>query len=89
MKKKIEQIVEQLDEEIMEKDYSPLTKEDYDFISVELSKINNYMPTHLMTPFWTYKNTIENSKEPQPCGCKSSGHHWMRCINVLREYIKK
>jgi len=76
-------------ESIIEIDYSPLTFDEYTFLEKELKQITSYMPNHLMTKFWNFKNKIEGNNETQPCSCKSSGHHWKKCIDVLKGYIKK
>lgn len=70
-----------------EKDFSPLTKEEFEYLESELLKIKSYMPNELMTPFWGYKNRIQKTNESQPCSCKSSSGHWIRCINILRDFV--
>lgn len=68
-------------------DYFPLTNEEYFFLEKELKQITSYMPNHLMTQFWNFKNRIDGTNEIQPCSCKSSGHHWKKCIETLRSYV--
>lgn len=71
------------------KEYGPLTEEDYKQIKEHLGGIKNFLPDHLMTPFWSWCNTIRNVRTPQPCSCASSAKHWGACVEELRAYIKR
>ena len=72
----------------MEK-YQPLSEQEYNELKEHLKGIKNFLPEHLMTPFWNWCNRIRNVKTPQPCSCASSGKHWGSCVEELRAYIKR
>ena len=71
------------------KDYSPLTESEYVELIEHLNGIKNYLPEHLMTPFWNWCNRIRAEKTPQPCSCKSSARHWASCVETLRKFVKE
>ena len=35
---------------------------------------------------WSIHTTI-SGREPMPCTCGSSGHHWRRALDTLRQYV--
>ena len=57
----------------------------------ELKEVLNGISTHLPHDktgyIWGTYNKVRDSREPQPCQCKSSGGLWLRAIEHLREYI--
>ena len=68
-------------------DYSPLTQDDYNWLVEVLPKNKTSLQVKDSVRLWNLKNTIDCKTEPRPCLCKSSGHHWLRCLNILNEYI--
>lgn len=66
-----------------------LSVEDYNRLKTELQNIKNFLPEHLMGTFWSFCNQIRDSKEKQPCGCKSAAGHWSRCVDELRKYVRE
>lgn len=70
-------------------DYSPLSKEDYNWLVEVLPNNNIRLQVKDSIKLWNLKNKLERKVEPRPCLCKSSGHHWLRCLTVLNNYIDK
>lgn len=74
----------------MEKNYAPYTEGEFNTIKSEMEKIGIYLPTDKMSWMWSICTTIRgNTREPQPCSCKSSSGLWAGCANTIREYIKR
>lgn len=65
-----------------------LSVEDFERLKRELEGVKNFLPEHLMNPFWSWCTQIRGNKERQPCGCKSAAGHWARCVDELRKYVK-
>lgn len=65
-----------------------LSVEDFQRLKKELESVKNFLPEHLMGPFWLWCNTIRGLKTPQPCSCKSSAKHWGSCVEELRKYVR-
>ena len=72
----------------MDKDYSPLKKEDYEKLITILEKVTSHLPEHDAPFIWNMFNDIRNAREPQPCTCASSGAHWGRAISELRLWLR-
>lgn len=72
----------------MEK-YAPLSESDFNQLKTHLEGVKNFLPEHLMNPFWTWCNQIRGLKTPQPCGCPSSAKHWGSCVEELRKFVKE
>lgn len=70
-------------------DYSPLSKEDYNWLVEVLPNNKVRLQVKDAVKLWNLKNTLERKVEPRPCLCKSSGHHWLRCLTVLNNYVNK
>lgn len=66
-----------------------LSVEDLQRLKKELEGIKGYLPEHLMGPFWSWCNTIRGEKITQPCGCKSAGALWGRCVEDLRKFVSE
>jgi hypothetical protein len=65
-----------------------LSVEDLQKLKQDLEAVKNFLPEHLMTPFWHWCNTIRGTKTNQPCSCKSSARHWGSCVEELRNYVR-
>lgn len=72
----------------MEK-YLPLDELEFNQLKEHLNGIKNFLPEHLMTPFWSWCNRIRGEKITQPCSCKSSARHWGQCVEDLRKFVKE
>ena len=72
----------------MEK-YQPLSEQEYNELKTHLEGIKNFLPEHLMGPFWTWCSRIRGRKENQPCGCKSSARLWSDCVEELRKFVRE
>jgi hypothetical protein len=70
-------------------DYSPLTEEQFLKLKGDLETIKDYLPTNLMGEFWGLCNTIRGERINQPCGCKSAGGLWGRCVTDLTTFVKE
>lgn len=68
-------------------DYSPLSKEDYNWLVEVLPNNKVRLQVKDSVRLWNLKNNVDGNKEPRPCLCTSSGKHWLRCLNILNEYI--
>ena len=73
----------------MENRYAPLSEEEYNQLRVHLEGVKNHLPEHLMNPFWSWCNRIRGERINQPCGCKSAGALWGRCVEDLRKYVRE
>lgn len=80
--------MEELKPNIPESKYAPLNLEEFKELKVHLDGIKNYLPDHLMTPFWSWCNRIRGERVNQPCSCKSSAKHWGACVETLREFVR-
>ena len=67
----------------------PLSTEDFQRLQKELEGVKNFLPEHLMGPFWSWYNQIRGVKERQPCSCKSSARHWGACVEELRKFVRE
>ena len=72
----------------MEK-YLPLEEKEFIELKTHLEGVKNFLPEHLMTPFWSWCNRIRGVKTNQPCSCKSSAKHWGSCVEDLRKFVKE
>ena len=68
--------------------YHPLTLEQFEELKRILSTIASHMPDNLAGYIWNNFNAVRDAREPQPCTCGSSGAHWGRAIQHLREWVK-
>lgn len=68
-------------------DYSPLTEVDYKWLVEVLPRNKTRLQVKDSVRLWYLKNNVDGNKEPRPCLCSSSGKHWLRCLNILNEYI--
>lgn len=80
--------MEELKPNIPESKYAPLNLEEFKELKVHLDGIKNYLPDHLMSPFWSWCNRIRGERVNQPCSCKSSAKHWGACVETLREFVR-
>lgn len=53
-----------------------------------LSQIKTRLPENLAHYIWNTFNHIRGEREPMPCMCGSSGHHWKRAVDFLTVYVK-
>jgi len=65
-----------------------LSAEDLQKLKQDLEVVKNYLPEHLMGPFWHWCNTIRGTRTNQPCSCKSSARLWGDCVEELRNYVR-
>lgn len=82
-------MAEELKPNVAESKYTPLNLEEFQQLKTHLDGIKNYLPEHLMTPFWNWCNRIRGEKVTQPCSCKSSARHWGSCVEDLRKFVKE
>jgi hypothetical protein len=68
-------------------DYSPLSEEQFVKLKGDLDSIKDVLPSNLMNEFWQLCNLIRGDKQPQPCGCKSAGGLWGKCVEDLRTFV--
>ena len=68
-------------------DYTPLTEEQFVKLKEDLDSIKDVLPAGLMNEFWQLCNLIRGDKQPKPCGCKSAGGLWSRCVEDLRTFV--
>ena len=82
-------MAEELKPNVAESKYAPLNLEQFQQLKGHIEGIKSFLPEHLMTPFWTWCNTIRGEKVNQPCSCKSSARHWGECVETLRKFVKE
>ena len=75
--------------QVQQSKYHPLSLEDFLFFKRELGGINNFLPEHLMTRFWTACNVLRGQHVAQPCSCASSARHWGSCVEDLNKWVKE
>ena len=80
---------EEIKPNISESHYAPLNLEEFQQLKSHLEGVNNHLPEHLMNPFWGWCNRIRGERINQPCGCKSAGGLWSRCVDDLRNFVKQ
>ena len=73
----------------MDNKYAPLEEKEFTELKTHLEGVKNFLPEHLMTPFWTWCNTIRGERVNQPCSCKSSAKHWAGCVETLRKFVNE
>ena len=71
----------------VEIDYSPLTKDDYDWLVEVLPQNKIYLQAKHSHRLWDLKNLVDGTNEGRICTCKSSGGKWKRALNVLNDYV--
>jgi hypothetical protein len=65
-----------------------LTKDEVEVLKEDLKRVTNYLPEDLMGKFWGLCNKIRGERTNQPCGCRSAGGLWAKCVEDLKNYIK-
>lgn len=81
--------MEELKPVVEESHYAPLNLEEFQQLKLHLEGVKNHLPEHLMNPFWGWCNRIRGERINQPCGCKSAGAQWGRCVEDLRNFVKQ
>ena len=70
--------------------YAPFTETEFQEMKAMMGVFGNNLPTDKMGWLWSKCTLLRgNTKEPQPCGCKSSVGLWQRCAEDVRDYIKR
>jgi hypothetical protein len=74
----------------MERSYAPFTDMEFIEIKNQMATFGSYLPEEKMGWLWSKCTLLRgNTKEPQPCGCKSSGGLWAKAVETLNNYIKE
>ena len=73
---------------IVEINYSPLTKSEHDWVKDAVERNKKFLNGKDSVQLWNLKNKVDGTKESRPCTCKTSGHHWLRCIKILNNYLE-
>jgi hypothetical protein len=63
------------------------TEEELTEMKAVMDSLGNYLPDSQMSNVWNWYKRITNSKEPQPCSCKSSSGLWVKAVTAVRHYI--
>jgi len=71
------------------KDISPLTVSEYNELKGFLSELGAWLPENKATYVWSNYLKLNGHTEPQPCTCPSSGKHWKKAIDFLRDWIEQ
>ena len=69
--------------------YQPLTEEEFLKLETELNSITTFLPEGQMRYIWEMYNKVRNTKENQPCACRSSAKHWTNAVNHLKEFVNE
>ena len=70
--------------------YAPFNEVEFNEIKSEMERFGNNLPTDKMGWLWSKCTLLRgNTKEPQPCGCKSATGLWQKCAEDVRDYIKR
>lgn len=81
--------MEELQPNVPESKYKPLTLGEFQELKLNLEGIGSHLPTHLAGYMWAKCNTIRGERTSQPCTCQSSGGLWMACINDLKKFVEE
>lgn len=82
------EVLKFLEVEYKEINYSPLTKTEYEWVKDAVERNKKFLNGKDSVQLWNLKNKIDGTKESRPCTCKTSGHHWLRCIKILNNYLE-
>jgi hypothetical protein len=69
--------------------YAPFTDEEFAVMVEQMKAIGNYLPEHQMGIMWERCTRIRGQKENQPCGCKSAGGLWAKCVEDINTFISQ
>jgi hypothetical protein len=69
--------------------YSPFTDEEFVVMVEQMKAIGAYLPEHQMGIMWERCTRIRGQKENQPCGCKSAGGLWAKCVEDINNFISQ
>ena len=69
--------------------YAPFTDEEFVVMVEQMKAIGNYLPEHQMGIMWERCTRIRGQKENQPCGCKSAGGLWAKCVEDINTFISQ
>ena len=72
----------------MENKYHPLTESEFTELKDFILNLGPYLPTEKAGWIWGNFNRIREASEPQPCTCASSGPHWKRATDEIRNWVK-
>lgn len=65
------------------------TNEEFSSLKQTLEAIGNYLPEDKAPYIWENYQKIQNTTEPRPCTCSSSGALWLKAVSVIRNYINE
>lgn len=63
------------------------TEEELKELKEEMSKIGAFLPDSKMSFVWSWYKRINNTTEPQPCSCASSGKHWKKAVDSINGWL--
>ena len=66
---------------------SKFSTEEIQQIKINLERIQTHIPNDLASWVWNTYKQITGSNEKQPCTCGSSGKHWRKAVDAIREYV--
>ncbi len=65
------------------------TEEEFIELQNLVKSIKRYIPKDKMKLLWNSYTRIVNTKEPQPCGCKSSANLWKKAFETVSAYARR
>jgi hypothetical protein len=69
--------------------YAPFSDEEFTLMVSDMKLIGSYLPEHQMGIMWERCTRIRGQKENQPCGCKSAGGLWAKCVEDINNFISQ
>ena len=69
--------------------YAPFSDEEFTLMVEQMKAIGAYLPEHQMGIMWERCTRIRGQKENQPCGCKSAGGLWAKCVEDINNFISQ
>jgi hypothetical protein len=69
--------------------YAPFSDEEFTLMVADMKLIGSYLPEHQMGIMWERCTRIRGQKENQPCGCKSAGGLWAKCVEDINNFISQ
>lgn len=67
--------------------YKPLSQDEFIGLRDFVTSLGSYLPENKATYVWSMYNRLNNTNEPQPCTCASSGKLWKRAIDFLLQWV--
>jgi len=72
-----------------ENKFHPYTEEQYIELKQKIEPIKDWLPENLLPYIWDNYKLLSGSTENRPCSCGSAAKHWIKAVNVIKDFISK